>query len=45
MENPYLAIEKNDALLVVDVQKDFCTGGALAIEDGEAVVPVLNNRY
>ncbi len=31
-----------DALLVVDVQRDFCPGGALPIEDGDAVVPVLN---
>lgn len=35
----------NDAaLLVVDVQNDFCPGGALAVPDGDAVVPVLN-RY
>lgn len=32
----------NDALIIVDVQNDFCTGGALAIEQGEAVVPILN---
>lgn len=32
----------SDALLVVDVQNDFCTGGALAVPDGEAVVPVIN---
>ncbi|MBR9977870.1 MAG: nicotinamidase [Bacteroidetes bacterium] len=31
-----------DALLVVDVQNDFCPGGALPIEDGDAVVPILN---
>jgi nicotinamidase/pyrazinamidase len=35
-------IEKGDALLVVDVQKDFCTGGRLAVERGDQVVPVLN---
>lgn len=29
-------------LLVVDVQNDFCTGGNLAVRDGEAVVPVIN---
>jgi nicotinamidase/pyrazinamidase len=29
-------------LLVVDVQKDFCPGGALAVEDGDKVVPVVN---
>lgn len=32
----------NDALLIVDVQNDFCSGGALAIAGGEEVVPVLN---
>lgn len=32
------------ALLVVDVQKDFCPGGALAVPDGDRVVPALN-RY
>jgi nicotinamidase/pyrazinamidase len=31
-----------DALLVVDVQNDFCPGGSLAIPGGDAVVPVLN---
>ncbi|WP_075221106.1 bifunctional nicotinamidase/pyrazinamidase [Acuticoccus yangtzensis] len=30
------------ALLVVDIQNDFCPGGALAVEDGDAVVPGLN---
>jgi nicotinamidase/pyrazinamidase len=31
-----------DALLVVDVQNDFCPGGALAVAEGHAVVPLLN---
>ena len=31
-----------DALLVVDVQNDFCPGGALAVADGDAVVPLVN---
>lgn len=31
-----------DALLVIDVQNDFCPGGALAVTDGDAVVPVIN---
>lgn len=30
------------ALIVVDVQNDFCPGGALAVPDGHAVVPVIN---
>jgi nicotinamidase/pyrazinamidase len=33
-----------DALVIVDVQNDFCPGGALGIAGGDAVVPVLN-RY
>ena len=33
-----------DALVVVDLQNDFCPGGALAVRDGDAIVPVLN-RY
>jgi len=36
------------ALLIVDVQNDFCTGGTLAVPDGEKVVPVINtlmNRF
>lgn len=31
-----------DALLVIDVQNDFCPGGALAVADGDAVVPLIN---
>ena len=31
-----------DVLLVVDVQNDFCPGGALAVPDGEQVVAVIN---
>ena len=35
-------LRSGDALLIVDVQKDFCSGGALPIEDGEKVIPILN---
>jgi nicotinamidase/pyrazinamidase len=31
-----------DILLVVDLQNDFCPGGALAVRDGDAVVPLAN---
>ncbi|HLY50270.1 MAG TPA: nicotinamidase [Solirubrobacteraceae bacterium] len=31
-----------DALIVVDVQNDFCPGGALAVPDGDAVVAPIN---
>ena len=30
------------ALIVVDVQNDFCPGGALAVAGGDAVVPLVN---
>jgi nicotinamidase/pyrazinamidase len=30
------------ALIVVDVQNDFCAGGSLEVPDGDRVVPVLN---
>ena len=30
------------ALVVIDVQNDFCPGGALEVPDGDAVVPVIN---
>ncbi len=36
------ALQPGDALVVVDVQRDFCPGGSLPIENGDAVVPVLN---
>ena len=31
-----------EALIVIDVQNDFCPGGALAVADGDAVVPLVN---
>ncbi|MEM8914635.1 MAG: bifunctional nicotinamidase/pyrazinamidase [Pseudomonadota bacterium] len=33
---------EKDVLIIVDVQNDFCPGGALAIEEGDQVVPVIN---
>ena len=37
-----LSLSSRDALLIIDVQNDFCTGGALAVPEGEAIVPVVN---
>jgi nicotinamidase/pyrazinamidase len=34
--------QPHGALLVIDVQRDFLPGGALAVPDGDAVVPVIN---
>jgi nicotinamidase/pyrazinamidase len=31
-----------EALVVIDVQTDFCPGGALAVADGDAIVPGIN---
>jgi nicotinamidase/pyrazinamidase len=42
MSNPRHVLRAGDALIVVDVQVDFCPGGALPIERGDEVVPVLN---
>ena len=32
-----------DALIIVDVQNDFCPGGALAVSRGHEIVPILNS--
>lgn len=34
--------KSNDALIIVDVQNDFCPGGALSVPGGDKVVPVIN---
>ncbi len=36
-------IGPNDALIVVDVQNDFCPGGSAAVEDGDAVARKLSD--
>ena len=41
--NTAIRISDDDMLLVIDVQNDFCAGGALAVPDGDAVVPVINH--
>jgi nicotinamidase/pyrazinamidase len=30
------------ALIIVDIQYDFCPGGALAVEEGDSIVPLIN---
>ncbi|HEY6361586.1 MAG TPA: isochorismatase family protein [Vicinamibacterales bacterium] len=39
-----MATDRASALLIVDVQKDFCPGGALPVGEGERVVAVLNQH-
>lgn len=36
------AMNDRDVLLVVDVQNDFCPGGALAVPRGDEIVPAAN---
>jgi nicotinamidase/pyrazinamidase len=37
------SVDKTDALIVVDVQNDFCPGGALPVPRGDEVIPALND--
>jgi nicotinamidase/pyrazinamidase len=37
------SVGKTDALIIVDVQNDFCLGGALPVPEGDQVIPVLND--
>jgi nicotinamidase/pyrazinamidase len=37
-------MQENVALVIVDVQNDFCPGGSLAVADGDKVVAVLNRH-
>lgn len=32
----------NSALIIIDMQNDFCTGGALAVKDGETITEHIN---
>ncbi len=46
---PVIVLEENlmktkSALLIVDVQVDFCEGGSLAVPEADTIIPVLN-RY
>ena len=38
----HATINGSDVLIVVDVQNDFCPGGALAVPRGDEVVPIVN---
>lgn len=35
-------MKKTKALLIVDMQNDFCPGGALAVPEGDKIVPIIN---
>mgnify|MGYP001425018262 FL=1 len=33
----------NSALIIIDMQNDFCPGGALAVKDGEKIIEPINS--
>ena len=37
-----IELQDHDALVVVDVQRDFLPGGSLAVPEGDRIIPVLN---
>src|SRR5215469_3516390 len=37
-----IVLTTSDALLIIDLQNDFCPGGALAVNEGDQVVPLVN---
>ena len=39
---PAIQTGARDVFMVVDVQRDFCPGGALGVEGGDQVVPMIN---
>jgi nicotinamidase/pyrazinamidase len=42
LKSMVITLQPNDVLLVIDVQNDFMPGGALAIKNGDAIVPLIN---
>src|SRR5580700_2716437 len=38
-----MQINAQDVLLVVDIQNDFCPGGALGVPEGDEVIPVIHH--
>jgi nicotinamidase/pyrazinamidase len=38
-----IKLGENDVLVVIDVQKDFCAGGSLAVQNADAVVAPINS--
>ena len=37
-----ISLDERSALVIVDIQLDFCAGGAIPVPNGDSVVPVLN---
>lgn len=37
-----MIVDNRTALLIIDVQNDFCPGGSLAVPEGDSIIPVIN---
>jgi nicotinamidase/pyrazinamidase len=37
-----MQLKNGDALIIVDVQRDFLPGGSLAVPHGDEVIPAIN---
>jgi nicotinamidase/pyrazinamidase len=42
MTKPKIGLRMSDALLIVDLQRDFCAGGKLEVTGAEEIVPIVN---
>lgn len=42
MASSKIELQANDALLIVDLQRDFCPGGKLPVAGGDEIVPIVN---
>ncbi|HEY8127065.1 MAG TPA: isochorismatase family protein [Methylocystis sp.] len=42
MAGKAMRLKPGDALVVLDVQRDFCAGGALEVADAEKILPLVN---
>ncbi|MBV04156.1 MAG: nicotinamidase, partial [Rhodobacteraceae bacterium] len=42
MEHKNIQVNQNDALIIIDVQNDFCPGGALAVTSGDSIIEPIN---
>ena len=42
MLNQKIKIDQNDAIIIIDVQNDFCPNGALAVPNGDQIIDPIN---
>ena len=42
MAHEHIQVNQNDALIIIDVQNDFCPGGTLAVNGGDTIIEPIN---